>query len=402
MVAIARAAASVAPAIPLYYEQLGDPRAIANLTWGTPGQASIPTVIDTGSYGFWVNGPGAKVNSGSKFLGGTGPCTELVSPVFNWSNSTTHSGPYEEGNAYAYGGNGKIVNSHYEINDTISFPGTYYPPLTNSHVAIANYTVLKMAATTCEGATYDKSILGLAPYNQTGPEFRRDMRSRGVVDNSIFSMWFDQVPQDINEPQYGTLLIGEIPKDKYAGNLVTVPLNPPTGPNPYVGYYISPPTTVTAAPINGTGKAQEIPTLTNYTDAQHCLVDSGFHGISLANDDTTFYNVSGLVADGPYSTPAYPAPCNKIPTDLTLDLTFTGQDGKKATVKVPYRSLAQGPGYNNGTCSLNLSMGDSTCVLGGNFFSAAFLAFDDDAKVIHVAQGAVSTGAKSAPPQSLL
>lgn len=216
MVAIAPAAAAAAStlAIPVFYQPLIDQQVIANISWGTPAQTPIPTVVDTGSYGFWVDGPNATVNSGSPYLGVLGPCNQTAQPAFNWRESSSHTGPYDEGKAtYAYGGGGKLINCPYAVNDTMNFDGGS-PSIDNVQVAIADFTLIKARSTTCDGAHYDKSILGLAPIPAIagGPELRPELLRQGRIGSSVFSMWFDAPPADLNAPQMGRLLLGGVPQ----------------------------------------------------------------------------------------------------------------------------------------------------------------------------------------------
>lgn len=109
------------PAImPLSYKYGGYPKVSTDIVYGTPGQAPIETVIDTGSANFWVSsinpflqasltkmqvyGPDGKVNSGSPYLFGTGPCTEDVTPFFNYPESSTATDVKDSPRAFAYGG----------------------------------------------------------------------------------------------------------------------------------------------------------------------------------------------------------------------------------------------------------------------------------------------------------
>ncbi|KAK6851414.1 hypothetical protein PG995_012536 [Apiospora arundinis] len=391
MVAISPAASTLA--IPVFYQPMVDQQVIANISWGTPAQQVIPTVIDTGSYGFWVSGPNATVNSGSPYLGVIGPCNETVKPAFQWPESTTHTGPYTEGRAtFAYGGGGKIVDCPSAVNDTMNF-GNGYPSIDNIQVAICNFTHIKDRATTCNGAHYDKSIMGLAPIpalrggGGIPPEIHPELIKQGRVSSGVFSMWFDAPPADINEPQMGTLLFGAVPSDKYTGELVTV--HNAGVDRVEKGYYY-----VAMPEVQAGGKTIAAK---NPGQQPECLVDSGTWGLTLPVDDKAFYAATGLEADAPFISPRYPANCADIPLDKGLDIVFTGKDGKKASVMIPFRSLAEAAGQAPNTCRLNLQIGDNGCTFGGTFYASAFIAHDDDAATLQIAQGAVAGSAKTAP-----
>lgn len=392
MVAIAPAAAAASTlAIPVFYQPLIDQQVIANISWGTPAQTPIPTVVDTGSYGFWVDGPNATVNSGSPYLGVLGPCNQTTQPAFNWRESSSHTGPYDEGKAtYAYGGGGKLINCPYAVNDTMNFDGGS-PSIDNVQVAIADFTLIKARSTTCDGAHYDKSILGLAPIPAIagGPELRPELLRQGRIGSSVFSMWFDAPPADLNAPQMGRLLLGGVPQDKHAGELVTVH-NAGLDRQEKGYYYVAMPE-VRAAPINGSGPAKAVPVEQPDKPAPDCLVDSGTWGLTLPTSSEAFLLATGLEEDKPFILPRYPSACVDIPADAGIELVFPDRDGNKnATVKIPYRSMAEGAGQVPNTCRLNVQLSDVGCTFGGTFYASAFIAHNDDDGTLQIAQGAVA------------
>ncbi|KAL1619364.1 hypothetical protein SLS54_006641 [Diplodia seriata] len=376
------------PAImPLSYKYGGYPKVSTDLVYGTPGQTPIETVVDTGSADFWVYGPNGKINSGSPYLFGTGPCTEDVTPFFNYPGSSTSTDLRESPAAYAYGGNGKIIQAPRSINDTISFTNAAYPPLLNQQVQLANYSVIRSSATTCNGMAYERSILGLsANTNSTrGPSFRGDLLATGRIESPTLSMWFDAPPANVTGEFHGTALFGALPDaSKHTGPLVKVGLNMPEGGG--VGYWVDVPA------FSYGGKPFAVDTQTT----PRCLIDSGFgtENIPLAADD--FHAATGTVDNHGY--PAWPGPCESIPKDKTLDYTFTAADGAEVTVKVPLRSYARGINdYYNETnvCALSFTLDTSgMCAVGAPFFTSAFLAFNDDKAEVGIAQGGVSSGAE--------
>lgn len=377
-----------APAIlPLSYKYGGYPKVSTDIVWGTPGQEPIETVVDLGSADFWVYGPNGTINSGSPYLGGTGDCTENVTPFFNWPKSSTATGFTEDMKGYAYGGNGKLITAPAHVNDTISFTNTKYPSLLNQQVQLANFTRVRSRATTCAGSPYERSILGISENTgtNTGPSFRGDLLSTGRIESPTLALWFDAPPAAITDAFVGTALFGALPDaSKYSGPLVKVAQHPPEPP--YVGYYV-------ATPRFSFG-GQAIPV--NTTATPQCLIDSGFGTENLPLATPDFLHATGLVESNGY--PAYPGPCESIPRNQTLDYTFTGVGGEEVTVKVPLRSYARGiSDYYNQTnvCGLSFTLeSTASCALGAPFFTAAFLAFNDDTKEMAVAQGGVSSGAE--------
>lgn len=397
MVAVPLAAGTLA--MPVFYQPLIDQQVVANVSWGTPGSEPIPTVVDTGSYGYWVAGPDAIVNSGSPYLGVMGPCNQTVDPAFNWPASSSHTGPYDEGKStFAYGGGGKIIRCPTAVNDTMSF-GDGYPSIENVQVASCDFIQIKARGSTCDGAHYDKSIMGLAPIPSVGggPELHPELLKQGRLSSSVFSIWFDAPPADINEPQKGTLLFGAVPDGKYSGDLVTVPNTGFTRAEK--GYYYVAMPEVRATNIHGLGDKAVLPAA-DPAKVPDCLADSGTWGLTLPTDEDAFFAATGMEADAPFLSPRYPAACEDIPLDAGLEFAFTGQDGKVATVTIPYRSMAEAPGLVPNTCRLNVQLGDTGCTFGGTFYSAAFVAHDDEARTLQIAQGAVA-GAAQGPPKGL-
>ncbi|KAH7325635.1 aspartic peptidase domain-containing protein [Stachybotrys elegans] len=373
--------------LPIYYQPLIDQQVVSNLSWGTPGGNPIPTVIDTGSYGFWLHGPNSTVNSGSPYLGVLGPCNQTAEPFFDWPASTSRDGPRAQGAAFAYGGGGKIVNCPSVINDTVTFDVEGFAALPNTEVALCDFMLIKDRATTCAGAHYDKSIMGLArSEGSAGPHFRDGLEANGLDNNDIYSLWFEKLPADINDPQHGTLMFGGAPTDKHIGDIAKVKqTKPDDGGTPGL-YYVSLPE-VQVAPIDGSGCPQTIEAVEPFSGVMPvCLVDTGTWGLTLPTNQTAFLEASGLALDSPFITLAYPTECKDIPADATIDLKFTGDDGKVATIKLPFRNLAQGPGQQPNTCSLNLQLEDPGCTFGGSFFSAALSIFNDADDTVSFAQ----------------
>ncbi|GME36997.1 Peptidase A1 [Neofusicoccum parvum] len=373
--------------LPLSYKYGGYPKVSTDIVYGTPGQTPIETVVDLGSANFWVYGPNGTINSGSPYLGGIGPCTEDVTPFFNYPASSTAAGLEHQGQAYAYGGNGKIIQAPASVNDTISFTNAKYPSLANQKVQLANFTLVRSRGTTCSGMEYERSILGLSENTNTtvGPSFRGDLLATGQIESPTLSMWFDAPPAAVTGEFHGTALFGALPPaDKYAAPLVKVAQHPPEGT--YVGYYVATPRFSVA------GRAIPVDT----ARSPQCLVDSGFGTENLPLATAAFLNATGLVDSHGY--PAWPGPCDSIPANRTLDYSFAGVGGDEVTVRVPLRSYARGINdYYNETdvCALSFTL-ESTgaCALGAPFFTGAFLAFNDDTKEIAIAQGGVSSGAE--------
>lgn len=99
----------------------------------------------------------------------------------------------------SYGGNGKIIRAHQQVDDTMRFGNPKMPQLTNQRVALANFTIIREAADNSSACyknllTYDYSILGLsAPIDASdvpeGTSFRRDLLANGEIQSGSFSIF---------------------------------------------------------------------------------------------------------------------------------------------------------------------------------------------------------------------
>lgn len=364
--------------------------------------------MDTGSSGFWTYGPNATINDGSDHLFTKGPCNYPVKNFYNWPASESHTKPVyvPDGLAYVYSGNAKIESGYYTINDTFSFPNTKWPALKNNHVALINSTLVRQLDGTPGHCVigekgFDHSILGLSPYVNGGvtPSFRQDLLDQGQIQSSTLSMWFDAPPADVKGDFQGTALFGAVPPaSKYSGQLVSVKPLPPSGT--YVGYYVGTPK-VSIAPLHKPSAGQVIKTFD--ATVKQCLLDSGTGTDNLPIDQASLLAVSGLIkyVVGSQEFVAYNGSCNTIPTTATLNYTFAGLNGKSVIVAVPIRNYARGElddivGASTKVCGLSMTL-DNTggCTLGAPFFTAAFLAFNDEKNQIAIAQGGVSSGASN-------
>jgi len=192
----------------------------------------------------------------------------------------------------------------------------------------------------------------------------------------------NKAPTDIKATITGGVLLGGIDKSKYNGTLTQVKnVNDGT----QVGYYVVTPS------LSSGGKSIKA------TGAKTCLLDSGSLQDTLPFDyskpaeEASFLNATGIKNDdgGPYY---YPTTCDKIPAGKTIDYTFPGSKaGTSVTVKVPLRNYAkedlQYPGFEK-KCFLSIDV--IGCTFGAPFFTAAFLAANDDINYLALAQGGVA------------
>lgn len=367
-----------------------------------------------GSIAFWTFGPNSTINDGSSAHFTTGPCNKKVTNFYNWPASSTHSKLRNIKSApagYSYGGNGKLITSYYTINDTFSFASTAWPALKNQEVALANYSSTAQLDANCKipESDYDHSILGLAPFGvggsyveSIGPSFRSNLLSQGQISSSSFSMWFDKAPNSAYGTFEGTAIFGAVPsKQKYQGDLVRLKLDPPA--EAYVGYYVALPT-LTATSFKKPGAKTTIKNAD--TTVKQCLLDSGTGQDMIPYSQSQLESVTGLIqyTKGGNDFTAWNGTCDSIPETAVLNYTFAGATaGRSVTVSVPIKNYARGQfdgltGVTNKVCGLNLVPSNTgSCVFGAPFFTAVFLAFNDDLKQVAMAQGGVSTGSTAGP-----
>ncbi|OMP82722.1 Candidapepsin-2 [Diplodia seriata] len=383
--------------MPLKYPYNGYPKVYADIYIGTPEQTPIETVVDLGSADYWVYGPNATIYYGSPYLGVEGPCRETPEPSYDPSASSTAHGLLNKTRGYAYGGNGKLLSSFYTVNDTLSFgaDADATPHLANTQIAITNKTIIKVRADdACSGTTYDSSILGIAAPSSSGagsqgPSFRQNLLDAGAIASSTLSMWFDAPPPGARDDYRGTMLLGALPKGKYAGDLVQVPSRGAAGS---VGYYVD-------TPVWRAGGRAVKPYygFDNSSVVETCLIDSGSGQDYLPIDEDDFLDAAGLVSFQGY--PAWNGSCESIPADRNVSLTFAGVEaGSSVTIDVPLRNWARGNTdfwNNTEVCGLSMQLSNAgSCTLGSPFSSAVFLALNDELGQIALAQGGVSTGAE--------
>jgi len=389
--------------IPVDFDYGANERVTANITFGTAANTSATKVVmDTGSAGLWVSisrtssidhanrlqkwEAGAIANYGSVYLGEQGPCNESVPNGYN----ATLSYPTAITNMsslYSYASNSKLIYGDQYANDTLS-PSGGNGAIPNVQFAMSNLGVFRQGDDgTCTGlAPYDASILGLAPlagqtvqYN--GPLFRENLFASGLIASRTMVMWFNKATSQLGR-NTGGVLFGAIDKSKYTGPLVRVPST-----SIKFAETLNPNITFNGFTYQGS------------MNTTNCTLDSGTHSdtIPLADGDEIqrFFNQSaGYLTSLPGDVIAFNGTCDSIPADLTLGLTFAGeQAGESVYIDVPLRNYARGANVASdtaaGVCRLNLSY-NGACFLGATFNSASFQALDDEDNSIALAQGGVS------------
>ena len=329
------------------------------------------------------------MNYGSTALGGRGPCNISVEPFYDNRVSSTATPEVFLDFGNGYGSYTKIVYGNSTINDTITFQSSAGQTSTigNVRTVLADFMTQRLPARSdCPVIPFDKSIMGIMAYNPLTARvnIRQDLLENGLIEAPVISLWFDKTPDDakVDATFTGGTTFGAIDSSKYTGPLVKVPWLKPEGNSPFF-YQVPPPTATT---LDG----QSVFAPYSSSDVE-CLVDSGTQVDTLPVSDELLL-AAGLTKTSLGSI-AHPGPCESIPRNKTLDLTFAGAtNGTSVTIKVPLRNYARGYAdlTNTDYCQLNLESSTVSCLVGATFASAAFFAADDAKDEIALAQGGVS------------
>ncbi|CAN8099943.1 unnamed protein product [Discula destructiva] len=377
---------------PLNY-MYGGQYKIATAVYVPWSNTTIDVVYDQGSENFWLMAPNSTLNWGCNSLACQGKCNATETLVYDYTESSTATTqPF--GSQYMYGLFDKVLNGDIAMNDTLTFVNVAGAESTIPGVEVALEYYLQMriglANDTCGRVpNHDTGILGVAPFQQnahrntTGPHVRKNLLDQGQIGADVHCIWMDKAPADAEGTYTGGGLMGGIDTSKYTGPLVKIPNITPEleAQQATVGYYVS----IPQVSVGGV-------TFNMSTDATSCFLDSGTHldDIPVPYDEQdAFLEATGIVID-PVGYYAWPSPCDQVPANKTIDLTWTGVNANETvTVKVPIRNYVRGNISPAGYCSLNLSPGG--CLLGAPFQTATFFAADDERDEIALAQGGVSS-----------
>lgn len=376
---------------PLNYKYGGNNK-LATAVYVPWSNTTIDVVYDQGSENFWMMAPNSTVNWGCQSLACQGKCNITETEVYDYTKSSTAVlEPF--GNQYMYGLFDKLLNGDFTVNDTMTFVNVAGASSTipGVEVAVENYLQnrIGMTANACDRVPFhDVGIMGVAPYqegehrNTSGPHIRRGLFDRGLIGADVHSIWMDTPPVDAEGTYTGGGLMGGIDTSKFTGPLVKVPSLGPALQKIQnnVGYYVPVPQVSIGA--------VKIPLS---DEADNCFLDSGTHTDDLPipyGSEEAFMAATGITND-PLGHYAWPGECNTVPSNVTIDITWTGVNANETvTVKVPLRNYVRGNVSPAGYCSLNLM--PTGCLLGAPFSTASFFAADDERGEIALAQGGIS------------
>ncbi|KAI0390027.1 eukaryotic aspartyl protease [Xylariaceae sp. FL0594] len=326
-----------------------------NASIGTPPQ-SFRLHLDTGSSDLWVNTPRSTLCTQFQ-----NPCQESGAYSANDSSTYQYVGSwfnisYVDGS----GANGDYVSDTITIGD-ITLPrlqfGVGYQSTSAQGILGVGYQVNEVQV----------GRAGLKPYDN----LPRAMVTAGHTFRSAYSLWLNDL-----DSSSGSILFGGVDKERYMGNLQTLPIQQNRGLSSE--FLI----TLTSLKLGGEVIADD--------QALAVLLDSGSSLTYLPDTmvETIFKRLN--VQFDAQSNAAY-VPCALAGKKETLDFTFSSP-----TISVEMNELvldlvtAGGhPAFDNGepACLFGISpAGSGTVVLGDTFLRSAYVVYDLDNNRISLAQ----------------
>jgi Eukaryotic aspartyl protease len=333
----------------------------ADCTLGTPAQ-SLRLHIDTGSSDLWVN------TANSTF------CES--------ARDACSGGTYDPSSSSTY----KFVNSDFNISyvDGTGATGDYVSDtLTIGSISLTDFQFgVGFESSSEEGVLGIGYVTNEVQVNRADglsyPNLPQAMAQTGLITTNAYSLWLNDL--DANT---GSILFGGVNKDKYTGDLATVPIIKEY--NAYYEFIIA----LTGVSINDGSSSTSFDSSTSLPTA--ALLDSGSSLVYLPNDVTEdIYNSVGATYDS-QSGVAY-VDCSLANNASTLDFDFSGQ-----IIQVPYNELVLDVGSSDGG-QLTFQNGDAACVfgiapaqgsepvLGDTFLRSAYVVYDLDSNEISLAQ----------------
>lgn len=320
-------------------------------TLGTPGQ-KMQLYVDTGSSDLWVN-----VASSRLCQSRGNPCSE--------------TGTYDKDESSTY----NFVNSDFNISyaDGSSAAGDY----ATDTLKLQGQTIKDMQFGIGFQSSTPQNILGIgyetneAQVASSNPKTYQNLPAKlvadGVITSSAYSLWLNDL--DANK---GSLLFGGVDKDKYEGDLVTMPVQKIAD-----GFY------------------EFFVTLTGVKWGSDTLGSDMALGVLLDSGSTLTYLPDSMVADiynkvdAAYDQSGGTAYVDCSMSSDDLHLSFSNLD-----IKVPFDELVIDLGdenqqFQDGTPACLFGIAPSiggTHVLGDTFLRSAYVVYDLDNNEISMAQ----------------
>ena len=333
----------------------------ADCTLGTPAQ-SLRLHIDTGSSDLWVNSPNSTFCESAR--------------------NACAGGTYDSSSSSSY----KYVNSDFNISyvDGTGAVGDYVSDtLTIGSISLTDFQFgVGFESSSQEGVLGIGYVTNEVQVNRAGgasyPNLPQALTQGGLISANAYSLWLNDL-----DASTGNILFGGVNKDKYNGDLATVPIIKEF--NAYYEFIIA----LTGVTISDGSSSTSFDSSTSLPTA--ALLDSGSSLVYLPNDITEdIYNSVGATYDS-QSGVAY-VDCTLANNASTLDFDFSGQ-----TIQVPYNELVLDVGSSDGN-QLTFSNGVPACVfgiapaqgsepvLGDTFLRSAYVVYDLENNEISLAQ----------------
>ncbi|MCJ1314517.1 hypothetical protein MMC25_008199 [Agyrium rufum] len=337
----------------------------ANVSIGSPPQAQI-FEIDTGSSDLFVNSANSSLCQSALVNCQNGDFNQSASSTFVPLNES-FSISYKDGT----GANGLYGTDLLQIGES-SLTGFQFS-LGQDSSSATNYWGLGYA-------TNEAVVKAGGPkYNNTPLA----MVQQALIKTAAYSLWLD----DINSSQ-GSILFGGVDTSKYAGSLVSVPVQPNPQTNIINTFSIELNEIVhttdgsSTPPVGTDNLPVSLPLVTSEPDS---VFPAG-----LAND---IYTLLGITNDAQYGAVCECSMGNS--SSSSLDLTFSAS----VTISVPFSSLCHSPGVagDQSLCTFGIGIGSSptSVLLGDSFLRAAYVVFDLDNNEISLAQANYNSNSSS-------
>ncbi|ROT38064.1 acid protease [Sodiomyces alkalinus F11] len=321
----------------------------AQLNIGTPPQP-VYAQLDTGSFELWVNPTCANLRpADERFCEAVG--------TYEPSNSST-SNPLGTSATLRYGiGSANITY----LRDDITLGSS--PTVRQVQFGTATSTTDKFAG-----------ILGLGHgqnHTTSYPTLLDELALQGAIRTKAFSLALGS-----KDAGQGQLILGGIDPAKFTGSLAPLPVIPaPDAPDRVARYWVSlrsihltPPSGISRPPYNGSA----IPV----------FLDSGAT-MTLLPPELAGAIAADFGAPEPDANGFYSVDCGLVDLPGTIGFVFEG-----VAVPVSYREMIRvfpGHGAAPARCVLGIMPSEEFTLLGDTFLRSAYVVFDLEADVVHMA-----------------
>lgn len=321
---------------------------------GTPGQ-EVQLYIDTGSSDLWVNNPSSRLCTSRG-----DPCSETG--TYDPDKSSTVKLVSQDFNISYADGSG--ASGDY-VTDTLRLKGQTVDDM-QFGIGLDSSTPTNILGIGYESNEAQSANEGEGTYKNL-PAM---LVSNGVISSNAYSLWLNDLSAST-----GSLLFGGVDKDKYEGDLVTMPVQQIA--SGYYEFFV----TLTGVQLGSDDLGKDM--------ALAVLLDSGSTLTYLPDDIVSDIYKNLDVAYDQSSGTGY-VPCDVANQDTDMKISFSSP----SSISIPMNELVINLGENNmqfsdGTsaCLFGIAPAQgSTSVLGDTFLRSAYVVYDLDNNEISMAQ----------------